>query len=492
MTSHVTTPTAISTRLKKVALVAGHFVPSNLAAVHRSRLWSLHLREFGWEPIIVTTHWQYYEEKCEFELTQLLPPDLKIIRTKALPTKPVRLVGDIGARALLWHYRALVDLARAKEVDFVHVTIPSGYSAVLGRLVMQQTGIPYGIDYIDPWVFTAPGSERLFSKAWASLRLAELLEPWAVKKAALISGINRLYYAGVLERNPHLRDQAVMAEMPYGGSEKDHEYVRTHRRAAGLFAGHAGKFNLIYAGAMLPNAYDVLGRLFEGLALLRRRRPRLPQQFHLHFVGTGKSPNDPGGFNIYPHIERHGLGDCVSEHPQRFPYLEILTHLDAASGILVLGSTDPHYSPSKIFQSLMSRRPVLALLHSRSSAVPILEATNAAKVVTLTEDALPSPIELASRLEQFIYENDYCESRVRWDVLERNSARESTRILAAALDESLARNAPACPLGTHLAQPQPAQRIITASVPAAVSAAPFHRADSACCSGDARDPKSPI
>jgi hypothetical protein len=262
-----------------------------------------------------------------------------------------------------------------------------------------------------------------------------------VKKAALITGINRLYYEGVIERNPHLATQAVLAEMPYGGSEKDHDYVRRNRRNAALFARHAGKFNLIYAGAMLPNAYTVLDRLLESIALLRRKRPQLSKEFHLHFVGTGKSPTDPHGFNIRPYIERHGLADCASEYPQRVPYLEVLAHLDAASGILVLGSTAPHYSPSKIFQSLMSRRPVFALLHTRSSAVPILQATNAASVVTLTEDALPVAEALASELEDFIYHNAYSEGQVRWEALNEHSARESARILAAALDESVARNA---------------------------------------------------
>lgn len=417
--------------------MAAHFVPSNLAAVHRSRLWSLHLREFGWEPIIVTTHWDYYEEKSEFELTELLPPDLRIIRTRALPTRPLRIIGDIGARGLFWHYRALVQLAQAGEVDFVHVTIPSGYSALLGRLVHEKTGVPYGIDYIDPWVHSAPGSDRFMSKAWGSAHLADLLEPWAVKKAALITGINPLYFEGVIQRNPHLRSQAVLAAMPYGGSEKDHEYVRMNRRQAALFEPHAGKFNLIYAGAMLPNAYVVLDRFLESIALLKKERPALPREFHLHFVGTGKSPTDLQGFNIRPYIERHRVGDCATEYPQRFPYLDVLTHLDAASGILVLGSTEPHYSPSKIFQSLMSRRPVIALLHNESSAVPILQATNAAMVVTLSQNALPSASELARRLEQFVYANDYSVERVRWDALDEYSARASTRILAAALDDSL-------------------------------------------------------
>jgi hypothetical protein len=429
----------MSTKRRTVALVAAHFVPSNLAAVHRSRLWSLHLREFGWEPVIVTTHWDYYEEQSEFELTKLVPPDMKIVRTRALPTRPLRVIGDIGARGLFWHYQALLDLARSGEVDFIHVTIPSGYSALLGRLVFRKTGVPYGIDYIDPWVHHAPGSDRLFTKAWGSARLADLLEPWAVKDASLITGINRLYFEGVIERNPHLRDQAVLAEMPYGGSEKDHEYVRVNRRRAALFEPHAGKFNLIYAGAMLPNAYTVLDRFLEGVVLLKSRRPELWRQFHLHFVGTGKSPTDPHGFNILPHIRNHGLEDCVTEYPQRFPYLDVLTHLDAASGILVLGSTEPHYSPSKIFQSLMSRRPVLALLHERSSAVPILRATNAAAVVTLSENMLPSAEDLAGRLEAFVYANEYSEQRVDWSALDKHSARESTRVLAAALDEAIGR-----------------------------------------------------
>ena len=40
--------------MKRVALVSGHFAPSNLVGAHRARLWSRHLPEFGWEPIVVT------------------------------------------------------------------------------------------------------------------------------------------------------------------------------------------------------------------------------------------------------------------------------------------------------------------------------------------------------------------------------------------------------------------------------------------------------
>src|SRR5215813_13539493 len=123
------------TRIRRIALVTGHFPPSNLTSVHRSRLWARHLPEFGWEPIIVTAHPDYYEEKLDQTLLDLVDPGLRIIRTRAIPTKPVRLVGDIGLRALYWQYKALDELVSSKEVDFIHITIPSNYSALLGELL---------------------------------------------------------------------------------------------------------------------------------------------------------------------------------------------------------------------------------------------------------------------------------------------------------------------------------------------------------------------
>ena len=288
-----------------------------------------------------------------------------------------------------------------------------------------------------------PGSDVPLTKAWVSARLAKILEPWSVRKATLITGITPGYYAGMVERNPGIRDRAVFAAMPYGGSEIDHQYVIRNPRPADFFAPHADKFNLIYAGAMLPRGYDVLDSLLQGLALLRKRKPDLPRQFHLHFVGTGRSTTDPEGFNVLPVVRKHSLEDCVSEHPARVPYLDVLSHLHAASGILVLGSTEPHYSPSKLFQAVMARRPVFAMLHEGSGAVPIFQASNAGTLITLTRSRLPTPEIVAQALDPFIFENTYSDGSVNWTVLEQFSARASARAVAAALDKALENKASA-------------------------------------------------
>lgn len=425
--------------MRHLVLVAAHFTPSNLAAVHRTRLWAQHLAEFGYRPIVVTTHHDYYEEPLDWDLHALVAPELEVIRTGALPTRPVRVVGDIGVRGLGFHFAALARLAREGRMDLLHVTIPSNFSALLGRMVHDRFGTPYGIDYIDPWVHEWPGSERPLTKAWTSARLARVLEPWAVEHASLITGVARGYFEPVLERNPHLRAQAVTAAMPYGGSELDFEALRAAPRPTFLFDPADGNFHLVYAGAMLPQAHVVLDRLLAGVALLAEREPALVSRMRLHFVGTGKSPADPNGHTVLPHIEKHSLRAIADEHPMRIGYVDVLNHLSRSSATLIVGSTEPHYTPSKAFQAVQARNPVLALLHSESTAADFLTRSGAGTVIALPNGQLPSVEQVALHLSAFVRNPGYDAARVRWDVFEELSARSSARLLARAADEALAR-----------------------------------------------------
>jgi hypothetical protein len=422
---------------KRLAIVAGHFPPSNLAGVHRARLWAHHLPDFGWEPIIVTAHWKYYEEQLDPALSTLVDPKLRIIRTKAISTSPIRLVGDIGLRAFYWHFKALDELIVRDEIDFVHITIPSNYSSLLGELLYRRHRIPFGIDYIDPWVSLGSGEERFLSKAWLSSKLAGWLEPWAVKHAALITGVAPLYYKGVLARNPGLHDGCVTAAMPYGNSDADFRLLAKLDRKTFLFPRDDGLFHMIYAGAMLPQAYVVLERLLQAIALLRDSAPDVMQRLRIHFVGTGTSPDNPDGYNIRPYVERFGLEPWIREYPARISYVDVLNHLTHASATLVLGSTEAHYTPSKIYQAVQARRPVFALLHESSTAVTALHESGAGTVVTFTDNSLPRPAELASILRSFVRDPQYSPDAVNWASFDAYSARNSTRVLVDAVENAL-------------------------------------------------------
>lgn len=425
--------------VRTVVLVAPHFVPSNLAAVHRARLFAQHLGEFGWRPIILTTHWRHYEEAIDPGLAALVDPSVEVVRTKALPTHPVRLVGDIGVRALPWHLRALRALRRERQIDFVHITVPSFFSAALGPILYREAPLAYGIDYIDPWVHLWPEAEVKFSKAWMSYSLGARLEPWCVRNASLITGVSAGYYEGVLQRNPHLRESCVTAAMPYGFSIADFQARALDALAPTEFDPDDGLTHLVYAGALLPKAHAPLRRLLEGVALLRAGGDEAGKRIRLHFIGTGKTPTDPSGYNVLPVAQTLGLSGVVTEHPHRMAYLHVLAHLKRATSVLIVGSTEAHYTPSKVFQAVQSRRPVLAVLHKASTAVDVLTRSGAGQAITMSETEIPSAPEMAARLRAFITAANYAPENVRWAEFETYSARESSRLLAAGLEEAIGR-----------------------------------------------------
>lgn len=364
--------------LKRILIISPHFPPSNLTAVHRARFFANHLPENGWEPVILMVHEKYYEEEPDLNLEKMLPPSLRVEKVSAMKLTKPRLIGDLGLRAFLSMYRKAKQMIKEEKIDFLYITIPSFYGALWGRWLHHSTGIPYGIDYIDPWVHEFPGSKKLFSRHWMATQVSKFLEPIAVKKASLITGVAASYYEGVFERNPHLVKKAKYAAIPYGSEKSDHEKVRQMKIRPYLFQKKENKIQLVYAGAMLPKAYTLLEKVFTAI----KNNKAFFSDLEIHFIGTGKTPGDPNGYNIRQMAMQYGLWEeQVYEYPKRIPYLDVLVHLDAASGVFILGSTEPHYTPSKVYQAVLSEKPILALLHRHSTGVEVLKQSNAGVVI---------------------------------------------------------------------------------------------------------------
>jgi len=354
--------------LKKILIISPDYPPCNLAGVHRARLFAQHLPEFGWDPIILCVNENYYEFELDWNLQKLLPENQRIEKVKAFRVTKPRLIGDIGLRSFYFLRKKALQLIRNEKIDFVYIPIPSFYVSLLGPYLNRKTGVKYGIDYIDPWVHEFPGSEKTFSRHWWSTRLAKWLEPKAVTKASLITGVAPGYYQGVVDRNPKLSTTCLFGAMPYGGEKADHIALNELGIEPYLFKKN-NRIQLVYAGAMLPKAFAPLRSLFQSLV----SKIEIFKNVEFHFIGTGKIPNDPNSYTIKAIAEEYGIWQKnVFEYPKRIPYLDVLVHLNAASGIFILGSTEPHYTPSKVYQAVLSQKPVLAVLHKQSTAASVL------------------------------------------------------------------------------------------------------------------------
>jgi hypothetical protein len=406
-----------------------------------------------------------------------LPKDQRIEKVPAFKVTKPRLIGDIGLCGYFQLRRRALELIRSEKIDFVYIPIPSFYMALLGPYLFKKTGIPYGIDYIDPWVHVFPGSDKIFSRHWFTTQLAKFLEPIAVKHASLITGVSEGYYKPVLERNPHLKTQALIAAMPYGGEELDHDFIRSKGKVGSSTPlPSAGKFNpstpstsltpstckFIYAGAMLPKAYKPLEEVFKALSTfqppstslnlpqppqpsagklnlpqplstsLNHLQPPQPlQPLQLHFIGTLGT--------IKPLAEKYNLwGSAVLEHPDRIPYLDVLSELDAADAVFIMGSTEPHYTPSKVYQAVLSGKPILAVLHEASTAVRVLRESRAGIVVTMKgeEDLDTLADRFLEGLKEFmVFKQSFDPSKINRNAFEQYSAKAVTSMLVEKLYE---------------------------------------------------------
>lgn len=422
--------------MNKILIITPHYPPSNLAAVHRSRLFAQHLPAFGWQPILLAVDEKFYEEELDWNLFQLLPTGQRIEKVNAFHISKPRVIGDIGLRAFFQLRKRALELVQNEQIDFVYIPIPSFYVSLIGPYLQKKTGVQYGIDYIDPWVHQFPGSDKLFSRHWFSTKLAKFLEPKAIKNASLITGVAAGYYQAVLDRNPTLKNNCVVGAMPYGGEASDHAQLKELQLKPYLFQKNE-KLQMVYAGAMLPKAYGPLEAIFKAIAANKF----LFEKVEFHFIGTGKLANDANSYTIKPLAEKYGLWHTiVFEYAKRIPYMDVLIHLDAADGVFILGSTEPHYTPSKSYQAVLSGKPVLAILHGESSAVPVLEQSRAGIVLSFHGEKELSKIqnEFVTKWNEFtLFAKKFHADSVNKDVFEQYSAKAVTYQLTQLLEAAL-------------------------------------------------------
>lgn len=366
-----------------------------MAGVHRARHLTKHLPAFGWEPTILSVAPEYHVEALDHELTTLLPEDLSRIECKALPaeiTKYIGVYGDIGIRGLPFIARALLDQARKTKPDLVMITGSPFYPMLLTSWIKRKLEVPVLLDFQDPWV-SAEGSTRArWTKGWAAHRLAVALEPFAVKDADVITSVSDLQNMEMAARYP-LMDPGRMAAIPIGGDPDDFGSLRAHTSHNTQLTLTTGLKHFVYVGTFLPRSGPLVKILFRAVRALKEERQNLSSVVKFTFVGTSNQPGGPSQQRVKPIAEAEGVGDLVDEYADRVPFIEALSLLANADGLLMIGSTEPHYTASKIYPNLMAARPYLSIFHVASSAHAILKSAGGGAALSFNGDAALNALE---------------------------------------------------------------------------------------------------
>ena len=365
-------------------MISPHFPPDTSAGAHRVRLLAPYLAEHGWQPTVVSVEPSAYEGRLDPDLTRLVPDSVRVLRVPAWPASVTRRlgIGDLGLRAFAAIRSASADLLARERHDALFITIYPTYPALLGPSLKRRFGVPFVLDYQDPWVSAwgldvggGPNGEPDW-KSRVTRAMSERLEPRVVRAADALTAVSARTYEDVLDRVPDARPRAVAA-IPIGFDEKDLDALERTPRPNLCFDEHDGHVHLCYAGTVLPKGRDVIAAVLGALAVLRGRSPEIANRLRLHFLGTSNQRGPEARERVLPIAASLGIGDLVTETPPRLDYLDALNAQMRAHALLLLGSSEPHYTPSKVFPALLAGKPIVAIYHSASSVFEVLKATGA-------------------------------------------------------------------------------------------------------------------
>jgi hypothetical protein len=431
--------------MRRVLMVSPHFPPDSSAASHRVRLLAPHLPAAGWSPTVLTVKPTAYEGRLDPDLASLVPASLRVERADAWPAAITRRagLGDLGARAFTGLYRACRSLLARERFDALFITIYPAYPALLGPMLKRRFAIPFVLDYQDPWVGawgqTVGGgvNGQPDWKSRVSRHIAEWLEPRALAAADALVAVSQGTIDGIVERIPsaaRLPHDAI----PLGFDEADFAAVDGRRGGVAAWDRHDGLVHLCYVGTLLPTGVETLRLLLRALERARREDPNA-SRLRLHFIGTSNQ-TESTVHRVRPIAAEYGVAEVVSEAPARVDYLDALALLTQSSGILLLGSSEPHYTASKLYPALLAKRPLLALFHEASSVVSILRSIGDEPTVrVVTYGDAPSADEVvaavACHLRRLAADPIYRASDVSLDSVAEFSAAVLARRLAALLDQ---------------------------------------------------------
>jgi glycosyltransferase involved in cell wall biosynthesis len=334
----------------------------------------------GWEPIVFAADPEDLEEPPDPGFAALLPENLRVVRFRAWNPRLTRLfgLGDLGIRSLEGLRGALGDFFSREKADAVIIHGPPWFCFTLGPWLRQTHGVPYLLDYIDPWVSNPLNAYRWRSKAHWYRLLARQLEP---KVTRLASGIFTISEHGKRELREHYPEIAgtPIVPVPYGFEPSDYLSPADERPES------QEKRILRYIGARLPTSVPIWEALFGALARLRERQPEAVQALRLELIGTTYAVDDVRPL-IQPLAVPFGVDDLVFEAPARVPYSEALRLTRRADGLLVIGTMESHYAASKIFPTLAARLPMLGAVHAESDVVSLLDAVESGGVAKFASE----------------------------------------------------------------------------------------------------------
>jgi len=398
---------------RRVALAAFHFPPAGWGGVQRPAKWVKYLPRHGWDALVLTVTPEAYEVRDE-SLGSDLGPEVPVLRCR-LPRPP--LVGDPGLRWLPSLASRAGRLFREGRADVLLLTGSPFFSFLAGPLLESASGLPYVLDFRDPWTVSPWWPDPPGLKASLKAAAGRLVEAAAVRRAARCLFAQPGVAARYAEAYPDLAGGRAVT-LPNGYDEDDFP-------AAGLDPGPPParrRYRILYTGTWDADRPPDL--ILRALALLRDRG--LGERIEARFVGLSR-------------VDGPGLAaELGLEGMVRFegylPHDRCTRMLREADLLWLDNGLERDYVSGKIFEYMASGRPVVAAAHPEGIAARWLREAGTATIVGR------DPSEAADAIQEMVGALDRGRRPLpREEAVRRFSRDRQTGLLARVLEEACGR-----------------------------------------------------
>jgi hypothetical protein len=380
--------------MKRLLIVSPHFPPASAPDMQRVRMSLPHYEKWGWEPVVLTVRAEDQHALQEPELKATVPSGVRIEAVPAWPYKIMSRLGirNIGLRSWFQLWKRGCQLLEHERFDAILFSTTQFFVFPLGPLWKKRHGVPYILDIQDPWltdyyyqkgVSKPPGGWKYH----VSHAIAWLLESWTYRHASGFISVSNRYLDELSSRYSWFGEKE-QATIGFGASLDDQKASLATPIPEGRRTARSPEIlHFVYTGAAGPIMPKALNAFFDSLHFYRTQCPEKAARLRFHFIGTSYAAPGNAKPSVLPIAREWGVADLVEEIPCRVGFLECLRHQAEADVLLLLGSSDPAYSPSKLYTYFLSDRPILAPVFKNSVLEGLLRELQCARIVLLGDPA---------------------------------------------------------------------------------------------------------
>jgi len=387
--------------MNKLLVIAYYFPPSGGPGVQRVMKHVRYLREFGWQPVVLTVENGQFPARDD-SLLAAIPHDVHVDRTRIYEPydlyrmltgkKPdsaidvntikkdgVKLSGkeaiaefiratffipDARIGWLITARRAAIDLINRFDCNAIYSSSPPYTCSLIAKYAHNKTKLPWIAGFRDPWTGFISTPKR-----WAiPAAIDRMLEKNVFKSANFVECAWEGIIKDALSKYPDLDRQKFM-HVPNGFDSADYPTIKKQENK---------KFTVTYTGSMYGRRNPA--SLFEALERLISDGKINKDDLTLKFVGRF-------GQEVEDMFDRATFKDSII----RIPYLpheksiEELLKSDALLLIVDESKESEEIVPGKVYEYVGAGRPIIAIAPQESAIAKLMQETKAGIVAHQTE-----------------------------------------------------------------------------------------------------------